>query len=85
LRPAAGPRRVAATPDGSILWFAFYGSNELVKFDPLARKIVKSYKLPGGPGGGAYAVTVDGAGHPWVNELGANTVIASIRPPRTCR
>src|SRR6185369_11437208 len=25
----SGPRRVAATTDGSILWWAFYGSNEL--------------------------------------------------------
>ena len=70
-----GPRRVAASPDGSILWFAFYGSNELVKFDPIAQKILKTYALPGGPGGGAYAVTVDGAGYPWVNEISANTVI----------
>jgi virginiamycin B lyase len=70
-----GPRRVAANADGSILWFAFYHSNELVKFDPIARKIVKTYRLPGGSGGGAYAVTVDGAGHPWVNEISANTVI----------
>jgi virginiamycin B lyase len=46
-----------------------------VKFDPLAQKILKTYKLPGGSGGGAYAVTVDGAGFPWVNEISANTVI----------
>jgi virginiamycin B lyase len=71
----SGPRRVAASPDGSILWFAFYGSNELVKVDPAAQKIVKRYKLPGGRTGGAYAVTVDGAGNPWVNELSANTVV----------
>lgn len=71
----SGPRRVAATADGSVLWFAFYGSNELVKFDPAARRIVKSYALPSGSGGGAYAVTVDGAGFPWVNEISANTVV----------
>jgi virginiamycin B lyase len=71
----SGPRRVSATPDGSILWWAFYGSNELVKFDPIAQKIVKSYPLPAGGGGGAYAVTVDGAGFPWVNEISANTVV----------
>ncbi|HXN16132.1 MAG TPA: hypothetical protein VN878_07125, partial [Usitatibacter sp.] len=28
-----------------------------------------------GPRGGAYAVTVDGAGYPWVNEMSANTVV----------
>ena len=71
----SGPRRVAATPDGSILWWAFYGSNELVKFDPIAQKILKSYPLPSGGGGGAYAVTVDGAGFPWVNEISGNTVV----------
>ena len=71
----SGPRRVAASADGSILWFAFYGSNELVKFDPIAQKIGKAYKLPAGKRGGAYAVTIDGAGNPWVNEFGANTVV----------
>jgi len=71
----SGPRRVAATPDGSILWFAFYGSNELVKFDPIAQKVLKKYELPSGGGGGAYAVTVDGAGFPWVDEISGNTVV----------
>ena len=71
----SGPRRVAANADGSILWWAFYGSNELVKFDPIAQKILKTYALPSGGGGGAYAVTVDGAGHPWVNEISDNTVV----------
>lgn len=70
-----GPRRVAANADGSILWWAFYGSNELVKFDPIAQKILKKYPLPSGRGGGAYAVTVDGAGFPWVNEISDNTVV----------
>jgi virginiamycin B lyase len=71
----SGPRRVAASADGSILWWAFYGSNELVKFDPVAQKILKTYPLPSGGGGGAYAVTVDGAGFPWVNEISADTVV----------
>jgi virginiamycin B lyase len=70
-----GPRRVAANADGSLLWWAFYGSNELVKFDPIAQKILKKYPLPSGGGGGAYAVTVDGAGFPWVNEISGNTVV----------
>jgi len=72
---SSGPRRVAANADGSILWWAFYGSNELVKFDPIAQKILKKYPLPSGSGGGAYAVTVDGAGFPWVNEISGNTVV----------
>ena len=66
---------IYSNADGSILWWAFYGSNELVKFDPLAQKILKSYPLPSGGGGGAYAVTVDGAGFPWVNEISGNTVV----------
>ena len=70
-----GLRRVAANADGSVLWWAFYGSNELVKFDPVAQRILKKYALPGGRGGGAYAVTVDGAGFPWVNEISENTVV----------
>ena len=71
----SGPRRVAANADGTILWWAFYGSNELVKFDPMAQKVLKRYPLPSGSGGGAYAVTVDGAGFPWVNEISGNTVV----------
>lgn len=71
----SGPRRVAANADGSLLWFAFYGSNELVKFDPIAQKILKRYRLPAGRDGGAYAVTVDGAGFPWVSELAGNEVV----------
>ncbi len=71
----SGPRRVAANADGSILWWAFYGSNELVKFDPIAQKVLRKYPLPSGAGGGAYAVTVDGAGFPWVNEISGNTVV----------
>jgi virginiamycin B lyase len=75
VRRGSAPRRVAANADGSILWFAFYGSNELVKFDPMAQKILKVYPLPSGGGGGAYAVTVDGAGYPWVDEISGNTVV----------
>src|SRR5438270_9563369 len=75
LARGSGPRRVAANADGSILWWAFYGSNELVKFDPLAQKILRKYALPSGPGGGAYAVTVDGTGAPWVDEISGNTVV----------
>ena len=70
-----GPRRVAATADGATLWVAYNGSNQLAKVDPIAQKVVKTYDLPAGRGGGAYAVTVDGAGHPWVDEISANTVV----------
>lgn len=68
------PRRMATAPDGSI-WVTFYGSNKLVQFDPEARKILREIPLPAGSGGGAYAVSVDGAGIVWVNEIQTDTVV----------
>lgn len=72
--PGARPRRMATAPDGS-LWITFYGTNKLVKFDPEARRIAREIELPAGRGGGAYAVTVDGAGIVWVNEIQTDTVV----------
>ncbi len=46
----------------------------LLRFDPETQR-KKEYPLPAGPGAGPYAVTVDGAGHVWVNEFAANTVL----------
>jgi virginiamycin B lyase len=68
------PRRMAAAPDGS-LWVTLYGSGRLARFDPVARKIVKEYPLPAGPGAGPYAVTVDAAGIVWANEIQTDTVV----------
>jgi virginiamycin B lyase len=68
------PRRMAAAPDGS-LWVTFYGSNKLVQFDPVAQKIMREIALPAGNTGGAYAVTVDGAGIVWVDEINTDTVV----------
>lgn len=73
LPPGSRPRRMAAAPDGS-LWVTYYGSNKLAQFDPAARKVVREIALPAGPGGGAYAVSVDGAGIVWVNEIHTDTV-----------
>lgn len=67
------PRRVAATPDG-MLWVTLYGNGKLAKVDPAAMKIVKEYALPGGDAG-PYAVTVDGAGMVWANEINTDTVV----------
>jgi virginiamycin B lyase len=67
------PRRVAAAPDG-MLWVTFYGSGKLAKLDPVAMKIVKEYQLPGGDAG-PYAVTVDGGGMIWANEINLDTVV----------
>jgi virginiamycin B lyase len=72
--PGSRPRRMAAAPDGS-LWVTLYGTNRLIRFDPVGQKIVKDYPLPAGPGGGAYAVTVDGGGIVWVNEIQTDTVV----------
>lgn len=68
------PRRMASAPDGS-LWVTYYGTNRLGQLDPVAGRIVKEYPLPAGARGGAYAVTVDGAGVVWVNEISTDTVV----------
>jgi virginiamycin B lyase len=57
-----------------MLWVALYGSGELAKVDPAAMKVVRKYPLPAGSRGGPYAVTVDGAGRVWVNEIDTDTV-----------
>ena len=67
------PRRVAAAPDG-ILWITLYGNGKLAKLDPVAMKVVKTYQLPAGDGG-PYAVTVDGGGMVWANEIKTDTVV----------
>jgi virginiamycin B lyase len=67
------PRRVAASPDG-MLWVALYGNGKLAKLDPVAMKVVKQYQLPAGDAG-PYAVTTDGAGMVWVNEINTDTVV----------
>ena len=73
MEPGSQPRRMAVAPDGS-LWVTLYGNGKLLQVDPAARKIVKEYALPHGPTGGPYAVTVDGAGIVWVNEIQTDTV-----------
>jgi virginiamycin B lyase len=67
------PRRVAAAPDG-MLWITLYGNGKLAKLDPVAVKVVKTYPLPAGDGG-PYAVTVDGGGMVWANEIKTDTVV----------
>jgi virginiamycin B lyase len=67
------PRRVAAAPDG-MLWITLYGNGKLAKLDPVAMKVVKTYPLPAGDGG-PYAVTVDGGGMVWANEIKTDTVV----------
>jgi virginiamycin B lyase len=67
------PRRIAAAPDG-MLWVTLYGNGKLAKIDPTTAKIVKVYPLPAGDAG-PYAVTVDGAGIVWANEINTDTVV----------
>lgn len=67
------PRRIAAAPDG-MLWVTAYGTGQLLKVDPRARRVVKAYPMPAGEDGGPYAVTVDGAGRVWANEINRDTV-----------
>jgi virginiamycin B lyase len=67
------PRRVATAPDGS-LWVTLFGNGKLVQVDPVAMKVVKEYQMPGGDAG-PYAVTVDGGGMVWANEIDTDTVV----------
>ena len=67
------PRRVATAPDG-MLWVALYGNGKMAKLDPGAMKVVKEYQLPAGDAG-PYAITVDGGGMVWVNEINTDTVV----------
>jgi len=75
LRTGSGsaPRRIATAPDGT-LWVTGYGNGKLIKVDAKEMKIVKEYAMPAGGGGGPYAVTVDGAGRVWANEIHTDTV-----------
>jgi len=68
------PRRMATAPDGS-LWVTLYGHNKLIQVDTEARRVTRELSLPAGADGGAYAVTVDGAGVVWVNEIRTDTVV----------
>jgi virginiamycin B lyase len=74
LGPGTAPRRMATAPDGS-LWVTLYGNGKLIQFDPVASRVVKEYALPAGADGGPYAVTVDGRGIIWVNEIETDTVV----------
>lgn len=69
----SAPRRMAFAPDG-MLWVTGYGNGKLIKVDPRAVKVVKEYAMPAGRTAGPYAVTVDGAGRVWANEIGTDTV-----------
>jgi virginiamycin B lyase len=74
LEAGSRPRRMATAPDGSI-WVTYNGNGKLVRFDPAARKVVKEYRMPAGPEGAPYAVSVDGAGIVWANEIRSDTVV----------
>ena len=52
-----------------------YGNGRLLRVDPASQKVVKAYALPAGERGGPYAVTVDGGGVVWVNEIQTDTVV----------
>jgi virginiamycin B lyase len=67
------PRRVATAPDGS-LWITLYGNGKLAHVDPVAMKVIKEYRMPGGDAG-PYAVSVDGGGMVWANEINLDTVV----------
>lgn len=68
------PRRMAAAPDGS-LWVTLFGRGKLAQIDTTTKRVAKEVDLPAGADGGPYAVTVDGAGVVFSNEIKANTVV----------
>lgn len=74
LEPGAQPRRMAVAPEGS-LWVTLYGNGKLLKIDPASQQVMEEYELPAGPRGGPYAVTSDGSGIVWVNEIATDTVV----------
>lgn len=78
--PGSKPRRMAIAPDGS-LWVTLYGNGKLLKVDPQARRVIKSYPMPAGTRAGPYAVTVDAAGRVWANEISSDTV--ALLDPKT--
>jgi virginiamycin B lyase len=82
VRTGAGsaPRRLALAPDG-MLWVTYYGNGKLAKVDPREMKVVKEYAMPAGIAGGPYAVTVDGMGRVWANEIKTDTV--ALLDPKT--
>lgn len=67
------PRRIAAAPDDT-LWVVRYGDGKLTQIDAKTAKVLKTHDMPAGPSGNPYAVTVDGAGKVWANEIGTDTV-----------
>ncbi|HSV20460.1 MAG TPA: hypothetical protein VLR71_18745 [Casimicrobiaceae bacterium] len=74
LGAGAQPFRLAADQAGH-LYATLGGPNELARIDPATRKVDKRWKLPAGSQGNAYAVTIDGAGTVWVNELKSDTLV----------
>jgi virginiamycin B lyase len=65
---------MATAPDGSI-WVTLYGNGKLVRIDPATARITRAFDLPAGANGGPYAVTIDGSGIVWVNEIQTDTVV----------
>jgi virginiamycin B lyase len=70
----SAPRRMATAPDGT-LWVSLFGNGKLLHFDPAQGKPIREYALPAGHSGGPYAVTIDGSGLVWVNEINTDTVV----------
>jgi virginiamycin B lyase len=74
LEPDSQPRRLSASPDGS-LWVTLNRRGKLIQVDPVAFKVVREVPLPAGADGAPYAVTVDGGGMVWANEISTDTVV----------
>jgi virginiamycin B lyase len=65
---------MAVAPDGS-LWVALYAAGKLVRLDPSALEIARSYDLPGGRKSNPYAVAVDSSGRVYTSATGTNRIL----------
>src|SRR3989442_14557049 len=82
MEPGQRPRRQSDARYGT-LWVTLYGSGRLARVDRAAGKIIREYEMPAGANGGPYAVTVDGTGRVFANEIQTDTV--AMLDPKTER
>lgn len=76
----AHPRRMVFAPDGN-LYVTLYARDRVLQVAPGARRVRRTYALPGGPAAGPYAITADGAGRIYTSEVETATILQLM--PRT--
>jgi len=71
LPPGARPHGLLVDEKG-VVWYT--GNGTTGELDPAASKVLRTIEMPAGANGGPYAMTVDGAGRVWANEIQTDTV-----------